>query len=146
MTALAMFMNAPGCLLGGWLLRLGGPAWLVAGAGHTGMLLCSLGIYPDHFSGELRYLLAAALPFLGGLIPPAILAHAPLHATSSAMVATTIGLIMQFLCLGQLLGPPLVAVLVAGTGTWSRATDLTVSSAVIGLIAAAVLWWRDRQR
>ena len=62
------------------------------------------------------------------------------------MVATTIGLIMQFLCLGQLLGPPLVAVLVAGTGTWSRATDLTVSSAVIGLIAAAVLWWRDRQR
>lgn len=146
MTALAMFMNAPGCLLGGWLLRLGGPAWLVAGAGHAGMLLCSLGIYPDHFSGELRYLLAAALPFLGGLIPPAILAHAPLHATSSAMVATTIGLIMQFLCLGQLLGPPLLAVLVAGTGTWSRATDLTVSSAVIGLIAAAVLWWRDRQR
>ena len=146
MTALAMFMNAPGCLLGGWLLRLGGPAWLVAGAGHAGMLLCSLGIYPDHFSGELRYLLAATLPFLGGLIPPAILAHAPLHATSSAMVATTIGLIMQFLSLGQLLGPPLLAVLVAGTGTWSRATDLTVSSAVVGLIAAVMLWWLDRQR
>ena len=146
MTALAMFMNAPGCLLGGWLLRIGGPAWLVAGAGHAGMMLCSLGIYPDYFSGEVRYLLAVALPFLGGLIPPALLAHAPFQAASSAMVATTIGLIMQFISLGQLIGPPLLAVLVAGAGSWSRATDLTVSSAVVGLIAAAVLWWLDRRR
>ena len=96
--------------------------------------------------GRVRYLLAAALPFLGGLIPPALLAHVPVHAASSAIVATTIGLIMQFISLGQLLGPPLLAVLVAGAGSWGRATDLTVSSAFVGLIAAAALWWLDRRR
>ena len=146
MTAFAMLMNAPGCLLGGWLLRLGGKPWWVAGAGHAGMLLCALGIYPDHFSGEVRYILAAALPFFGGLIPPALLDHASVHASSSAMVATTIGLIMQFISLGQLLGPPLVAVVVASAGTWSAASDLTAASAVVGLIAAAVLWRLDRRR
>ncbi len=146
MTALAMFMNAPGCLLGGWILRLGGSAWAVAGAGHVGMLLCSLGIYPDYFSGDVRYLLAVLLPFAGGLIPPAILAHAPAHAASPAMVATTIGLIIQFISLGQLIGPPLIAAMVASAGSWSGATGLTVTSAVVGLIAALFVRRLDRRR
>ena len=146
MTALAMLMNAPGALLGGWLLRLGGKPWWVAGAGQMGMLVCALGIYPDHFSGEVRYLLAAALPFFGGLIPPALLDHVPAHATSPALVATTIGLIMQFISLGQLLGPPLVAMVVANAGSWSAASDLTAANAVVGLLAAAVLWRLDRRR
>ena len=145
-TALAMFMNAPGCLLGGWLLRLGGKPWWVAGAGHVGMLLCCLGVYLDHFSGEIRYVLAVAVPFIGGLIPSALLDHAPVHASSPAMVATTIGFIMQFISLGQLLGPPLVAVVVANAGSWSAASDLTTASAVVGIIAAAALWHLDRRR
>lgn len=146
MTAFAMFMNAPGCLLGGWLLRRGGAAWLIAGAGHAGMLVCALGIYPDYLPAEARYALAVALPFVGGLIPPAILAQAPIHAASPVMVATTIGLIVQFISIGQLIGPPLIAAVVAGAGSWSRASDITASSAVVGLIAAAVLWRLDRRR
>jgi MFS family permease len=143
MTALAMFMNAPGCLLGGWLLRLGGRPWWVAAAGHLGMFVCALGIYPEYLSGDVRYALAVALPFFGGFIPPALLDHAPAHATSPAMVATTIGLIMQFISLGQLLGPPLVAMVVASAGSWSAASDLTAASAVVGLAAAGVLWRLD---
>ncbi len=146
MTALAMFMNAPGCLLGGWLLRRGATPWTVAGAGHLGMLLCSLGIYPDVLSADMRYLLAVLLPFTGGLIPPAILAHAPSHAASPAMVATTMGLIIQFISVGQMLGPPLIAAMVTAAGSWAGATDLTVSCAVIGLIAAVALWRLDRRR
>jgi hypothetical protein len=127
-------------------LRRGAPAWLVAGAGHVGMLACALGIYPEHFSGDIRYLLAVALPFAGGLIPPAILAHAPVHASSPATVATTIGLIIQFISLGQLIGPPLIAAMVAHAGSWSGATDLTVTSATVGLIAALALWRLDWRR
>ena len=80
---------------------------------------------------------------MGGFIPPALLDHAPAHATSPAMVATTIGLIMQFISLGQLLGPPLVAMVVASAGSWSAASDLTAASAVVGLAAAGVLWRLD---
>jgi hypothetical protein len=53
---------------------------------------------------------------------------------------------MQFISLGQLLGPPLVAVVVASAGSWSAASDLTAASAVVGLIAAAALWQLDRRR
>jgi hypothetical protein len=132
--------------LGGWLLHRGATPWTVAGAGHLGMLLCSLGIYPDVLSADMRYLLAVLLPFTGGLIPPAILAHAPSHAASPAMVATTMGLIIQFISVGQMLGPPLIAAMVTAAGSWAGATNLTVSCAVIGLIAAVALWRLDRRR
>ena len=139
LTALAMLMNAPGCLLGGWLIRVRVPAWLVIAASYAGMLVCALGVFSESLPGELRYFLAMALPFSGGMVPPAVFDKTPAHAVSPALVATAIGLIIQVLSIGQLFGPPMLAALVTGGGSWQSATWLTVTTAIIGLIAAWVL-------
>ncbi len=144
LTALVMFMNAPGCLLGGWLIRIRVPAWIVVAAGYLGMLACGLGVFSEELPGGFRYLLAMLLPFSGGVIPPALLDRAPRHALSPALVATTIGLIIQVVSLGQLIGPPILAALVTGAGSWQAAAWLTVTASVVGLAGSAALRVLDR--
>jgi predicted MFS family arabinose efflux permease len=139
LTALAMLMNAPGCLLGGWLIRIRIPAWKVIAASYIGMLICALGVFSESLPGELRYFLAMALPFSGGMVPPAVLDRTPVHAVSPALVATAIGLIIQIVSIGQLVGPPILAALVTHASSWQSASWLTVTTALIGLIAAWLL-------
>lgn len=139
LTALAMLMNAPGCLLGGWLIRVRVPAWKVIAASYLGMAICALGIFSDALPGELRYFLAMALPFSGGMVPPAVLDRTPFHAASPALVATAFGLIIQIVSIGQLAGPPILAALVTTGASWQSAAWLTVTAALVGLIAAWIL-------
>lgn len=144
MTAFVMLMNAPGCLLGGWLLRVRVPAWLVMAGGYAGMLICAFGVFSETIPAELRYVMAALLPFCGGVIPPAVLDRVPRHAASPALIATTIGWVIQVVSLGQLLGPPALAALVAGAESWQAAVPLTAGAAVVGLLAAGALWALER--
>jgi predicted MFS family arabinose efflux permease len=139
LTALAMLMNAPGCLLGGWLIRIRVPAWKVIAASYVGMLICAMGVFSESLSGEFRYFLAMALPFSGGMVPPAVLDRTPVHAVSPALIATAIGLIIQIVSIGQLLGPPVLAALVTDGASWQSATWLTATTAIVGLIAALIL-------
>jgi MFS family permease len=145
LVAFAVFMNGPGCLVGGWLLKRGMEPWLVIGLGHFGMLLAAFGIYDEGLSGELRYVLAVALPFAGGFIPPAVLARAPAHAASPALATATVGLIVQIISLGQLVGPPALAALVAGSGNWRSAVWLTSASAGLGIAMSLALRTLDRR-
>lgn len=139
LTALAMLMNAPGCLLGGWLIRIGVAAWRVIAASYVGMAVCALGIFSEALPGEFRFFLAMALPFSGGMVPPAVLDQTPVHAVSPALVATAIGLIIQIVSIGQLMGPPILAALVSDGASWQSASWLTVTTAIVGLIAAWIL-------
>ena len=136
MVALVFFMNAPGCVVGGWLLNRNVAPWILIAAGYIGMMLCALGIYAEDLSGGTRYVLALFLPFLGGFIPPTVLSRANAHAVSPALVATTIGLIVHVLSLGQLIGPPILAALVSRAGNWQDAIYLTATGTLIGLVAA----------
>ncbi len=145
MTALVMLMNAPGCLLGGWLLRARVPAWLVMAGGYAGMLVCAFGVFSESIAPDLRFLMAALLPFSGGVIPPAVLDRVARHAASPALIATTIGWIIQVVSLGQLLGPPALAALVTGAKSWQAAVPLTAGMAVVGLLASAALWALERR-
>lgn len=145
LTAFAMFMNAPGCLVGGWLLKRGQAAWMLVLAGYLGMMGAAFGVFSEDLPGGLRYALAVFLTFSGGLIPPAILARAPFHAASPALVATTIGLIIQLISFGQLIGPPILAALVSRAGDWQDATALTVSAAAVGIAAALALRRLERR-
>lgn len=146
MVALVIFMNAPGCYVGGWLMKRDAAPWAVIAAGYVGMLLCALGVYSEGLSGGTRYALALCLPFFGGFIPPTVLSRAPALAVSPALVATTIGLIVQMLSFGQLIGPPMLAALVSRSGNWQDATYLTVTAASIGVLAAMALWRLDPKR
>lgn len=141
----AVFMNAPGCLVGGWMMKRGTPGWLGVLAGHAGMAICAAGLYQADISFELRYGLALALPFFGGFIPPIVLARAQVHAPSPALYGTTVGLVIQVISFGQLIGPPIMAALVATSGNWQSGAWLTVSACGVGFVTAILLRNLDRR-
>ena len=45
----AVFMNAPGCFAGGWMIKKGVPGWAGVLAGHLGMAICAAGLYQATF-------------------------------------------------------------------------------------------------
>ena len=143
--ALAVFMNAPGCLAGGWMMKKGVPGWLGVLAGHAGMAVCAAGLYQPDIPFELRYGLALALPFFGGFIPPIVLARAQVHAPSPALYGTTVGLVIQVISIGQLIGPPIMAALVAASGNWQSGAWLTLTACAAGLVPAVLLRNLDRR-
>lgn len=142
---LAIFMNAPGCFAGGWLLKCNVPAWVGIAVAHAGMAVCAAGLYQDGISFELRYALALALPFCGGLIPPIVLARAQVHAPSPALYGTTMGLVIQVISIGQFIGPPVMAALVAASGNWQSGAWLTVIACALGFSTAPMLRRLDRR-
>lgn len=143
--ALAMLMNAPGCIVGAWLLRRGWSAARIIAVAYVGLLACALGIFAEDIDPVLRMTLAMILPFVGGFIPPIVLDRVVRHAASPMLVATCVGLIVQALALAQFIGPPILAALVEDAGTWQGAIWLNGPAGLIGLAAAWVLWRLERQ-
>ena len=142
--AVSMVVNAPGCIVGGWLLRRGWPTARVIAIAYLGMLVCVPGIFADHIDPALRLSLAILMPFMGGLIPPAVLARTGALAAGPGLASTCVGLISQTLMFGQLAGPPILAALVSGLASWERANWLTVPMVLLGLAAAWALSRIDR--
>ena len=142
---LAIFMNAPGCFAGAWLLKRKMPAWIGIAIAHSGMAVCAAGLYQSGISFELRYALALILPFCGGLIPPIVLSRAQVHAPSPALYGTSMGLVIQIVSLGQFIGPPAMAALVAATGDWQSGAWLTVIACLLGFSSAPIVRRLDQR-
>ena len=142
--AVAMVVNAPGCVLGGWLLRRGWPASRVIALAYLGMLVSTPGIFADDIDPALRLACAIFMPFIGGMIPPAVLARTGALAAAPGLASTCVGLVSQMLMLNQLIGPPILAALVAGLASWERANWLTIPMILLGLAAAWALSRIDR--
>ncbi len=145
LAALSVVTNAPGCIVGAWLLRRGWSAPRIIAVAYVGLFASALGVFADDIDAVLRLACAMFLPFVGGFIPPVVLDAAPRHAASPALVATCIGLIVQALALGQFIGPPILACLVSGAGSWEGALWLTGPVSAIGLAATAILWRLERR-
>jgi MFS family permease len=139
LTALMVAVNVPGNLAGGFLMKRGlRRPWLIATALAV-MGLCSLGIYSASLPFTLRYLTCLAFSFCGGLLPAAILSAVPLAAPHPRLVGTTNGLIIQGSNLGQVIGPPALALVVSGAGGWQAAPWFLGSVAAAGLFLTVCL-------
>lgn len=145
LVGLAIFMNAPGCLVGGWMIKKNVAPWAAIGAGYAGMAVCAFGLYLEDIPFGLRYALALALPFFGGFVPPTVLSRAEAHAPSPALYGMTVGLIVQVISIGQLIGPPALAALVARSGDWQSGAWLTVGACATGFLMALALRRLDRR-
>ena len=145
LVGLAIFMNAPGCLAGGWMIKKNVAPWAAIGAGYAGMAVCAFGLYLEDIPFGLRYVLALSLPFFGGFVPPTVLSRAEAHAPSPALYGVTVGLIVQVISIGQLIGPPVLAALVARSGNWQSGAWLTVGACATGFLTALALRRLDRQ-
>ena len=128
--AAAIAINVPGNLLGGFLLHRGARRWALIAGVNAAMAVFALAIYADFLPLWARYGACLALSLVGGIIPAAVFGATPALAPSPRHIATTNGLVMQGSQLGQTIGPPAVAALAQGLGSWSW------SPAVLGVAAA----------
>ena len=145
LVGLAVFMNAPGCYVGGRIVRSGIPPWAGIAIGYVAMAVCAAGLYQSDIPFALRYGLAMALPFFGGFIPPIVLSRIEAHAPSPELYGTAVGLVLQVVSFGQFVGPPVMAALVAASGNWQSGAWLTVAACATGLAAAGALRRLDRR-
>lgn len=145
LTALAVAMNVPGNLAAGWLLHRGWPRWLLMAAASLTMGACGVGIFSDALPDPARYGLCLVFMAVGGLLPASVLTAAPVVAPTPGQVGTTNGLLIQGSNLGQVVGPPLVAAVVAAAGAWQAAVQVLVLGAVAG-VGCAILVRRVESR
>lgn len=133
LTGLIVVINAPGNLAGGWLLKRGFQRWLLIAIASLVMGLCSLGIYSDSLPFVMRYVACLIFSSVGGFVPASIFGGVPHHAPRQELVATTNGIVMQGSQLGNVLGPPALAMVVSRFGGWQAAPLLLVLIAALGI-------------
>jgi hypothetical protein len=127
LSAIVVAVNAPGNLLGGWLLQKGIKRWHLAAVANLISLLCLV------FSG------------VGGMFPAAALHGAAVTAPTPELVATSQGLLLQGAQLGLLTGPPLVATVVLRTGHWQSASWVLMAAALLVVALSFVLGAVERR-
>jgi predicted MFS family arabinose efflux permease len=103
-------------------------------AAGLGALVYSAESLPD----PLRYAATVFVSFVGGVIPAAVMASSTVLTRTPQQIGTLQGLYMQGAQLGQFVGTPLIATVVAAQGRWSSALWVTASAALIGLLLGLV--------
>jgi MFS family permease len=134
LTGAMLMACVPGNLVGGWLVQRGvrRGTLLVGGqlAAGLGALVYSMDGWPD----ALRYAAAVSVSFAGGVIPAAIMSSSTVLARSPQQIGTLQGLYMQGAQLGQFVGTPLIAAIVAASGQWRSALWVSGTAAAVGVL------------
>ncbi len=139
-TASVVFLNAAGCLIGGWCLRRGASARSQIYLGTAVMGLCSVGILLSVLPDGARIGLACLFSLAGGLIPPALFNMVPRVAPRVALVGAGNGMLLQGSAIAQFIGAPLVAFAVSHAGgAWSAALAPMLAACVLTLFAGWLL-------
>jgi MFS family permease len=139
LTAIMVALNVPGNLAGGWLLHRGLRRWKLIAFASLVMGASCLIIYSPSLSFFARYGACLVFSLIGGLLPASVLGGAPVYAPGPNQVATTNGLIMQGGQFGQIVGPPVLALVVSAGGGWKSAPWLLCGAAVTGVVLSFVL-------
>ena len=146
LTAFMVAMNVPGNLVGGWLLQRGlRRPWLIVSA-IVIMGLCSAAVYSPSLPFFASYLACLVFSGCGGVLPASVMSAVPVHSPEPRLVGTTNGLIVQGSNLGQVIGPPTLALIVSAAGGWEAAPWFLGSVAVVGVFLALFLARLERRQ
>lgn len=138
-TAGMVFVNIFGNLAGGKLLKMGFARYKLIAFASMIMGISAFAIYFDTPHFMINYTGCLVFSVFGGLIPASVLRGVPLYAPSKDLIATTNGLVVQFGQTGQVIGPPILAYLVAQTGSWSSGSWFLGGVAGLGVILSFFL-------
>jgi len=145
-TALMVLVNAPGNLIGGWLLSRRVPRGaLVIGASAIAAL-CELGMLSAAVPGSVRFALVLAFSLATGVIPASIFAGLPVHARSPQHIATGNGMVLQFSNIGQFLGPLAIAWIASRFGGWESTLWAMLAFAAASAVCGAALGIIEKRR
>ncbi len=142
--ALVVIVNVAGNAASGWLLARGWTRRKLLIISSLGMGLSAFGVYAGALPFELRYAFALSFSAIGGLTPGTLVSSAPVVAPRPTLVASVTGLMLQGSAIGQVLGPPALALAVERLGAWDHAALFTAGAAALN-IALAVLFAMSRR-
>ena len=117
--AMVAAANILGNVGAGWLGVRGWRVDRVVAIGALGMGLGALPIFVTAAPVSVKVGSAMLFCAIGGLIPGTLLGAAPRAARTPVAAAAVVGLMIQGAGIGQLLGPPIFAVVVNAWGGWS---------------------------
>jgi cyanate permease len=141
----AVFLvNAPGNLLGAYLLHRGAPLRWVIPAGSVCMAASVWGVLDPSLPLALRIASATAFSFTAGLVPSALFAGLASVSAGTGSAGAAIGLITQGSGVGQLLGPPLVVAVGAAVATDAAEPALLTCLAALVVVGALALPRQER--
>ncbi len=135
----------PGNLLGGALVQRGLSRGRLVALAHGLTGLCGLGFFSDALADGWRYALCVAMSFIGGVIPAAVMSSSTVLARNPRQINALQGLIMQGSQLGQFVGTPLIAAVVAASGRWGAAAWVTGGAAALGVVLGLAAWHLERR-
>lgn len=145
-SGVVFLVNAPGNLLGAYLLHRGmPPRWSIA-AGSTGMAVSVWGVLDPALPLALRIAAAITFSFTAGLVPSALFAGLASVSAGTDSAGASVGLVTQGSSVGQLLGPPLIVAVGAGFATEAAQPALLTGLAVLAMLGASVLPRGERIR
>ena len=145
LSAAVVIIHAPGNVIGGALVKRHIQRGTLIMLASLVTALLSLAIYLDLLPDLPRYLACLALSLCGGLISASVLSSTEALARNSRQIGTLQGLFLQCAHLGQFIGPPLIAALVARSGAWQDALWVTGSAAVVGMILGLAIYRREER-
>ena len=137
--ASTQFFNLVGNIVAWIIIDRGGRIWKTIAICAAMMFISVLGIFSEELPDVLRLLLIYSLAFFGGLVPIAVFISVPLFSPTPYQLATTNGLIVLSSSLGQIAGPPAIAIIVAATGYWNSSIIVMLLCALLILIFAFLI-------
>ncbi len=135
-TVVAVVVNIPGNITGGWLTQKNIPRWRLLSFAFTVITLTTFGIYYAGTPQPVRIILLIIFSYIGGFIPGTLMAGVPFHSPGKECLGTTNGVMTQGSNLGTLLTPPALALVVSAMGGWRMAPLVFVISGLIGISAS----------
>jgi len=139
LTALGAGINMTGNLGAGLLMQRGWRRHRLLIFAALTMLVTAWIIFASPAPFAVRYAALLAFSAAGGLIPGTLFASTPAFAPNASTVSTTAGLMQQGSALGQFITPPLIALLVSASGSWSVTWMVTGSMACVSIVLALII-------
>jgi cyanate permease len=138
LTSIMLVACVPGNLIGGALVQRGLPRGALLAMAQLLTGLGAVAYTTESLADPLRYAAAVFVSFIGGLIPAAVMASSTVLARTPQQIGTLQGLFMQGAQLGQFIGTPLIAAVVAASGQWRSSLWVTGSAALVGVVLGSL--------
>ncbi len=143
-TALAVFVNCFGNLLGGWLIQRNFPRGRIIAATFVVTSLDFVIVFTGGLPEAARYALLVFYSFIAGIVPTAVLSAGMRYARSPSEVGAVQGLIVHITQVGIFVGPPLVAAAVTWGGSWDATLWVLLGCAAVALASALIVERHER--
>lgn len=142
-SAAVIAVNILGNLAAGVLLSRGLRARTLLAVVSLLMGLAGTGVFLSVTPNALLIPLCLVFSAIGGMMPATILAATPAAAPEPGLIPLSLGLVMQGIYLGQVIGPIVLSALVAYAG-WSAPAGMVLAAALLGSILALALASKTR--